>query len=245
MQKETSTIILAAGKGVRMKSELPKVAFKLGGISLIERVVSTIKKLPFSKIIVVIGYKKEIVKKCLADYNDIIYVDQEVQNGTGHAVMVTENYFSKYDGNIIIIPGDVPLLTIKTLITLENFHKSENASATVLTAILDDPANYGRIVRDNNGFVEKIVEFKDANKEERKIHEINSGIFCFESKSLFSALSKININNVQKELYLTDTLEILRKEGKKISALTVKDSIEISGINSHEQLAFLENYIQQ
>lgn len=245
MQKETSTIILAAGKGVRMKSELPKVAFKLGEISIIERVVSTVKKLPFSKIIVVIGYKKEIVKKCLADYDNIIFADQEVQNGTGHAVMVTENYFSEYDGNIIIIPGDVPLLTIKALITLENFHKSENASATVLTAILDEPADYGRVVRDNNGFVEKIVEFKDANKEERKIHEINSGIFCFDAKSLFSALSKININNVQKELYLTDTLEILRKEGKKISALTVKDSIEISGINSHEQLAFLENYIQQ
>ena len=245
MQKETSTIILAAGKGARLKSELPKVVFELGGISLIERVVSTVKKLTISKIVVVIGYKKEIVKKCIANYDNIIFVDQEVRNGTGHAVMITENYFSKYDGNIIIIPGDVPLFTIKTLITLENFHKSENASATVLTAILDDPANYGRIVRDNNGFVEKIVEFKDANKAERKIHEINSGIFCFDAKSLFSALSKININNVQKELYLTDTLEILRKEGKKISALTVKDSIEISGINSHEQLAFLENYIQQ
>ena len=245
MQKETSTIILAAGKGVRMKSELPKVAFKLGGISLIERVVSTIKKLPFSKIIVVIGYKKEIVKKCLADYNDIIYVDQEVQNGTGHAVMVTENYFSKYDGNIIIIPGDVPLLSLETLVELKNLHNSENASATVLTAVLDNPTDYGRIVRDNNGFVEKIVEFKDSNKEERKIREINSGIFCFDAKSLFSALSKINSNNIQKELYLTDTLEILRKEGKKISALTVKDSMEVSGVNSREQLAFLENYIQK
>ncbi|MCK4358062.1 MAG: NTP transferase domain-containing protein [Candidatus Cloacimonetes bacterium] len=245
MQKETSTIILAAGKGVRMKSELPKVAFKLGGISLIERVVRKVEKLTFSKIVVVIGYKKAIVKKCLADYDNIIFVDQEVQNGTGHAVMVTENHFSKYDGNIIIIPGDVPLLSLETLVELKNLHNSENASATVLTAVLDNPTDYGRIVRDNNGFIEKIVEFKDANKEERKIHEINSGIFCFDAKSLFSALSKINSNNIQKELYLTDTLEVLRKEGKKISALTVKDSIEVSGVNSREQLAFLENYIQK
>ena len=245
MQKETSTIILAAGKGVRMKSELPKVAFKLGGISLIERVVRKVEKLTFSKIVVVIGYKKAIVKKCLADYDNIIFVDQEVQNGTGHAVMVTENYFSKYDGNIIIIPGDVPLLSLETLVELKNLHNSENASATVLTAVLDNPTDYGRIVRDNNGFIERIVEFKDSNEEERKIREINSGIFCFDAKNLFSALSKINSNNIQKELYLTDTLEILRKEGKKISALTVKDSMEVSGVNSREQLAFLENYIQK
>ena len=245
MQKENSIIILAAGKGVRMKSEIPKVAIKLGGISLIERVIRTVKKHTFSKIVVVIGHKKEIVKNCLVDYDDIIFANQKVQNGTGHAVMVTEKYFSKYDGNIIIIPGDVPLLTIETLVKTINFHNSEKASATVLTAVLDDPVHYGRIVRNNNGSVEKIVEFKDANQEERKIHEINSGIFCFESKSLFPALSKINSNNVQKELYITDTLEILSKESKKISALIVKDSMEVSGINSHEQLAFLENYIQQ
>ncbi|MEA3475611.1 MAG: sugar phosphate nucleotidyltransferase [Candidatus Cloacimonadota bacterium] len=244
MQKETSIIILAAGKGVRMKSELPKVAFKLGGISLIERVVSTVKQLSFSKIVVVVGYKKAIVKKCLADYDNIIFADQEIQNGTGHAVMVTENYFSKYDGNIIIIPGDVPLLSLETLVELKNLHNSENASATVLTAVLDNPTDYGRIVRDNNGFVERIVEYKDANEEERKIREINSGVFCFKGRSLFSALSQIDNNNAQRELYLTDTLEILRKDGNKIAAMKVKDSMEVFGINSRKQLDYLEDYIQ-
>jgi len=245
MQKETSIIILAAGKGVRMKSELPKVAFKLGGISLIERVISTVKQLPFSTIVVVVGHKEEIVRNCLSDYDNIIFVKQEVQNGTGHAVMVTEHCFSDYNGDIVITPGDVPLLAAKTLVELENLHSQEDASATVLTAILDDPAEYGRIVRDKNGFVEKIVEYKDANEEERKICEVNSGIFCFKAKSLFSALSQINNNNAQRELYLTDTLEILRKDGKKIAAMKVKNSMEVFGINSRKQLDYLEDYIQR
>lgn len=245
MQKETSIIILAAGKGVRMKSELPKVAFKLGGISLIERVISTVKQLSFSKIVVVVGHKEEIVRNCLSDYDNIIFVEQEVQNGTGHAVMVTEHYFLDYNGNIVITPGDVPLLAAQTLVELENLHSQEDASATVLTAILDDPAEYGRIVRDNNGFVEKIVEYKDANEKERKICEINSGIFCFKVRSLFSALSQIDNNNSQRELYLTDTLEILRKDGNKIAAMKVKNSMEVFGINSRKQLDYLEDYIQR
>ncbi|MBC8525793.1 MAG: NTP transferase domain-containing protein [Candidatus Cloacimonetes bacterium] len=245
MKKGTSVIILAAGKGVRMKSELPKVAFKLAGTSLIERVVNTTFKLPVQNIVVVIGHRKEIVKDCLASFTNIKFAVQVPQNGTGHAVMMTEEYFSEYDGNVIIIPGDVPLLSAETLVELESLHNQENASATVLTVILDDPSEYGRIVRDRQGFVEKIVEFKDANEDEKKVKEINSGIFCFKSKHLFSALKKVDTNNAQNELYLTDTLEILKKAGKKIAAMTVQSPIEVSGVNSQKQLAFLESYIQK
>jgi UDP-N-acetylglucosamine diphosphorylase/glucosamine-1-phosphate N-acetyltransferase len=244
MGKGISTIVLAAGKGVRMKSKLPKVAFKLDGISLIERVVKTVSQMPFHNIIVVIGYKKEIVKDCLKEYKDVKFALQKEQNGTGHAVMAAKDFFLNYDGNIIIIPGDVPLLTKETLVELEALHCKEDASATVLTAILDNPAEYGRIVRDRLGSVKRIVEFKDATEDEKRIREINSGIFCFKTNVLFSTLQKINNNNAQKELYLTDILEILKKEGEKVAAMTVTEPIEISGVNSREQLAFLENYLQ-
>ncbi|MBC8313472.1 MAG: NTP transferase domain-containing protein [Candidatus Cloacimonetes bacterium] len=245
MKKKTSVIILAAGKGVRMKSELPKVANKLAGTSLIERVVETFRRFSVQDIFVVVGHKKEIVKDCLSSFTNIKFALQEPQNGTGHAVMMAENFFSDFDGNVFVIPGDVPLLSSETLQNLENLHNKEDASATVLTAVLDDPAEYGRIVRNDENFVEKIVEFRDANEDEKRINEINSGIFCFKSEHLFSALKKIDNDNAQNELYLTDTLEILKNEGKKIAAMIVQNPMEISGVNSQEQLAFLENYIQK
>ncbi len=240
MNKNTSIIILAAGKGVRMKSDLPKVAHKLAGRSLIERVVSTAESLDPHKLVVVVGYKKELVKDCLKDFHHIDFIEQMQQHGTGHAVYVTEPLFKDYQGIIIIMPGDVPLMKQETLQELIEVHEKAHAAATVLTVDLDDPTGYGRIVRNEKGFVEKIVEHKDATEAIRKIHEINTGIFCFNAPELFTVLPQITTNNAQKEMYLTDALGILRSQGKPIAAVKAADPIEVAGINSKEQLADLE-----
>ncbi|MEA2104341.1 MAG: NTP transferase domain-containing protein [Candidatus Cloacimonadota bacterium] len=241
MKKENSIIILAAGKGVRMKSNLPKVLHEFNGKPMISRIVETAQNIKPKKIAVVVGYKKDVVIEALKNFDSIIFVEQKKQNGTGHAVLMTAKYFSGFDGNVVITPGDVPLLKAKTIDNLIRIHNEKNAAATVLTAILNDPTGYGRIIRDKNGYVLKIVEHKDASEQKRKVNEINSGIFCFDAKKLFEILPLIKTNNAQNELYLTDTLEILQNEGAKIAAVIAKDPLEISGINSPEQLKELES----
>ncbi len=246
MKSKISIIILAAGKGVRMKSDLPKVAHLLAGKSLVGRVVTTAEHFKPEKIIVVVGYKKDVVIDCLSEFDNIAFVEQNEQLGTGHAVYVTRENFKDFDGIVIILPGDVPLLREKTLENLLKIHEEKQASATVLTVDLDDPTGYGRIVRNKAGYVEKIVEHKDASEEVRKIKEINTGIFCFDSHELFSVLPKIGQENSQNEMYLTDALELLRNEGKPVAAIKVKDPIEVAGINSKEQLQELEaQYLAQ
>ena len=246
MKNKTSIIILAAGKGVRMKSDLPKVAHSLAGKSLVERVVTTAEHIKPEKIVVVVGYKKDVVIDCLTGFENITFVEQKEQHGTGHAVYVTRENFKDFDGIVIILPGDVPLLKERTLENLIKIHQEKHAAATVLTVDLDDPAGYGRIVCTDEGYVEKIVEHKDASEEIRKIREINTGIFCFDSHELFSVLPKIGKNNSQNEMYLTDAVELLRKEGKPVAAVKVNDPVEVAGINSKEQLQELEDqYLAQ
>ena len=240
MKKETSIIILAAGKGVRMKSDLPKVAHLLAGKPLVERVVITAEYFNPEKLIVVVGYKKEVVQKCLSGFDNLTFVEQKQQLGTGHAVYVTRDFFKDFDGTVIIMPGDVPLLTKETIEDLIRVHIEKRAVATVLTVNLEDPTGYGRIVRDKKGYVEKIVEHKDASEEIKRINEINTGIFCFDAQELFSVLPKIGQDNSQNEMYLTDALELFKEDGKPIAAVKVHDPIEVAGINSKEQLQELE-----
>ena len=241
MKRKTSIIILAAGKGVRMKSDLPKVAHLLAGKPLVEWVVTTAEHFKPEKILVVVGYKKDVIINCLSGFDNITFVEQKEQLGTGHAVYVTRENFKDFDGIVIILPGDVPLLKETTLENLIKIHEEKHAAATVLTVDLDDPTGYGRIVRNNTGYVEKIVEHKDATEEIRKIKEINTGIFCFDSRELFSVLPKIGQDNSQNEMYLTDALELLRNEGKPVAAVKVNNPIEVAGINSKEQLQELED----
>jgi len=246
MKRNTSIVILAAGKGIRMKSDMPKVAHLLAGKPIIERVVTTAEHFNPEKILVVVGYKKDVVIDCLSEYDNITFVEQKEQLGTGHAVYITRENFRDFDGIVIILPGDVPLLKEKTLENLIKVHKEKHAAATVLTVDLDDPAGYGRIVRTDEGYLEKIVEHKDASEGIRKIREINTGIFCFDSRELFSVLPKIGQDNSQNEMYLTDVLELLRNEGKSVAAVKVNDPVEIAGINSNEQLQELEDqYLAQ
>ncbi|HCX73332.1 MAG TPA: hypothetical protein DHM37_06410 [Candidatus Cloacimonas sp.] len=238
--RKLATIVLAAGKGTRMKSDKPKVIFELAGKPMINRVVETAQQLKSDIITIVVGYKKEQVIQTVPIAKNIEFVEQKEQTGTGHAVLVTQNTFKDFQGDVFILCGDVPLLRLKTLQKMLEKHRQNKAACTVLTAKMTDPKQYGRIVRNQGGNVQKIVEFKDASPAEKQINEINTGIYCFDATNLFAALDEIGNNNKQNEYYLTDTLEILNKKGKKVISCILEDVVEASGVNSKEQLADLE-----
>nr|HPR18631.1 2-amino-4-hydroxy-6-hydroxymethyldihydropteridine diphosphokinase [Candidatus Cloacimonadota bacterium] len=238
---KTATIILAAGQGTRMKSELPKVVHQLAGKPMIGRVVETALKINSELIAVVVGYKKDIVIESIPANPNLKFVEQNQQKGTGHAVMMAEDVFRNFDGTVFILCGDVPLLRAQTLFLMLKHHERSQAACTVLTAILAEPQMYGRILRNADGNVQRIVEFKDASEAERQINEINTGIYCFDSQSLFAALKEINCNNNQHEYYLTDTLEILNRRGKLVTSVVLDDIIEAAGVNSQDQLKALES----
>ena len=237
-----AVIILAAGKGTRMNSDLPKVCFELAGKSLIQRVLNTSIEMGADLIAIVVGYKKEMVIESIKKQDNIHFAVQEFQKGTGDAVKCTENLFSNFTGNVFVLCGDVPLLRKKTLSEMLAVHTKENAKCTVLTMILDDPEKYGRIVRDDSGKVKEIIEYKDASDEIRKINEVNTGIYCFDSVELFNALQKLDNNNAQSEYYLTDVLNIIYNEGKPIESVILSDKYEATGINTKEQLEELSRY---
>ncbi|MBI5701478.1 NTP transferase domain-containing protein [Candidatus Saganbacteria bacterium] len=234
-----AAIILAAGKGVRMQSDLPKVFHKLGGKPLLQHVIETAQNIGIKDIYVVVGHKKEL----LVDYFKgwpVKFISQDEQLGTGHAVLMAQPFLKDFNGTVLVLAGDVPLLSAETLNKLIDFHVSHKAAATDLTAKLDDAGNYGRIVRGKDGKVLRIVEKKDASAEELQIQEINSGTFCFNSEDLFSALTKLKPENAQKEHYLTDTIEILNKMDRPVFAYMTGDFKETLGINTKEELAALE-----
>lgn len=235
-----TAIILAAGMGTRMKSETPKVLHKVCGKELAAWVADAAREAGADEVVAVIGHKAECVKNTLGD--NLKYVLQKEQKGTGHAVMQAKDYIKK--GQVIILNGDAPLVTSQTIKKCIDYHNASYNSATVITAVLECPAGYGRIVRDIDGNVKKIVEDKDATPEEKNIKEINSGFYIFDAEELSSALEKLKPNNAQGEYYLTDTLEILLDEGKKIGAYVVEDNDEIRGINDRVQLAQAEKIMQ-
>ena len=238
--KKLATIILAAGQGTRMKSDLPKVVFELAGKPMINRVVETAQKIDSDLIVVVVGHKKEMVINVVPKSEKIKFVEQKEQNGTGHAVMVTKDIFKDFEGDVFILCGDVPLLRFETLDKMLKQHREIKAACTVLTVVMNDTLKYGRIVRNKEGNIQRIVEHKDASNEEKKIKEINTAIYCFDAQSMFSALDKIDNHNSQNEYYLTDTLEILNNEKKIVTSVILEDMAEASGVNSKEQLAKLE-----
>ncbi|MFO7841210.1 MAG: sugar phosphate nucleotidyltransferase [Fidelibacterota bacterium] len=243
MPSELATVILAAGKGTRMKSDLPKVLHKVLGETMVSRVVKQAKKAGSTKTIVVIGHKKELVEEELAG-RDVTFAVQEKQLGTGHAVMVTQELLDDFHGDILILAGDIPLLKAESLKKLVDTHRKEKADVTVLSAIFDDPHGYGRIVRTENGEYSHSVEEKDADEETRKIKEINSGIYVFKADPLFHYLRFIGTDNVQGEYYLTDVLPLMRKDGKKIALQVADDPGEIQGVNTVGQLKEAEEILK-
>jgi UDP-N-acetylglucosamine diphosphorylase/glucosamine-1-phosphate N-acetyltransferase len=189
---------------------------------------------------IVVGYKRELVVENIQKDSKIHFVDQINQNGTGDAVKCAKELFAGFDGTVFILCGDVPLLKAETLVSMLDKHHKSGAKCTVLTMFLEDPDKYGRMVRDDKGNVREIIEFKDASDEVRKINEINTGIYCFDSKELFKALEKVDNNNAQKEYYLTDVLKIMYNGGQVIESEVLKDISEAAGVNSQIHLAELE-----
>jgi UDP-N-acetylglucosamine diphosphorylase/glucosamine-1-phosphate N-acetyltransferase len=218
-----------------MKSDLPKVLHLLGDKSLIQHVLESCRQAQVVRIIVVVGFKGEMVAE-VAEAHGAEVVWQKEQLGTAHAVQQTAPLLRDFSGETVVLNGDVPLISPRTIISLVNEHRHRNAAATILTAEVGDPGGYGRIVRDDNGLVERVVEQADADPQIELIHEINSGMFCFDTKYLFLALEKVDNQNRQEEYYLPDVLTILRSRGHPIAAQKVEDQNEILGVNSLEQL---------
>ncbi len=240
--KKISTAIMAAGKGTRMKSDLPKVLHKLNDRSMVHYVIDLAEKINSEKIVLIIGHKKELVEKECSSRN-VNFALQSPQLGTGHAVQMTEPSFVGYDGDVLVLSGDVPLLTEKSIHALIEEHQRSNATATLLTADLEDPSGYGRIIRGEDGSVESIVEHKDANKEQLEIKEINVGIYLFDSKNLFNALKTVKNDNSQGEYYLPDVIPMFIEDSLTVRAVKSESFDETRGINTIDQLKEAETIL--
>ncbi|WP_125570364.1 bifunctional UDP-N-acetylglucosamine diphosphorylase/glucosamine-1-phosphate N-acetyltransferase GlmU [Lacticaseibacillus songhuajiangensis] len=237
------TIILAAGKGTRMKSKLYKVLHKVCGKSMVDHVLTQVEAMHPDEIVTVVGHGAEAVESELGDRSK--FVVQEQQLGTGHAVLQAEPLLGDKEGMTLVTIGDAPLLTAETFDKLFAYHRDKGATVTILTAQAPDPTGYGRIVRGDLGTVQKIVEQKDASSEEAKIDEINTGVYCFDNKALFSALHEVNNDNAQGEYYLTDVIEILKARGDVIAAYKMKDFDESQGVNDRLALASATKVMQK
>ena len=241
-ERNIITLVMAAGKGTRMKSKKTKLVQKIYDKELVKRVVELAEKIGSSEIITVVGYLKEQVEAVLEDR--VKYVFQEELLGTGHAVMQAERYLKDKKGKVVILYGDVPLIRPETLKDLINKSIEENEYATVLTAVYDNPTGYGRIIRDEKGNIKEIVEEKDAIQEQKAIKEINSGIYCFDIEALVDSIHEITPNNAQGEYYLTDVIKIMNEKGLKTGAMLVSDNTEILGVNDRIQLELLTRVLR-
>ena len=236
MSDHKAVIVLAAGKGKRMKSEIPKVLHEINGKPIIKMILDTLITHDFSKIIVVVGFKGELVEKALEEY-PIEIVWQREQLGTGHAVQMAADIMKDFDGTTLVALGDVPFLSSESINSLFEIHAQTGSSATCLSAFFDDPKGYGRIIRDGeSNILKEIVEHKDASDEILKIKEINSGTFCFDNKELFLTIEEVKNNNSQGEYYLPDTIKIMHDKGLRVTVIAAKNPDEVLGINSSEQL---------
>lgn len=236
------TVIMAAGKGTRMKSNKSKLVHKIYDKELVKRVVELAKKVGTDEVVTVVGYMKEQVQEVLK--NEVKYAYQDELLGTGHAVMQATEYLKDKKGKVVILYGDVPILRPETLENLITKSFKNKEYATLLTAIYENPTGYGRIIRDEGGNIKAIIEEKDANIEEKQIKEINSGIYCFDIEELVAALKLIKPNNAQGEYYLTDVIKIMNDKGLKTGALIVEDNTEILGVNDRAQLELLTRVLR-
>lgn len=235
-------VILAAGQGTRMKSKLPKVVHKIMGKCMVEHAITAAKEAGADEICVVVGHGADIVKSEIK--SEVTFVTQDKQLGTGHAVKCARDFIGR-EGETMILFGDTPLITGATLKRLVEMHKFTGNAITVLSAKIEDPTGYGRIIRDLDGSFVKSVEHKDATEEERLCDEVNSGMYVFNSAELYDALDKITNNNAQGEYYLPDTLMIIKDKGLSVDAMVVEDATEIEGVNSRVQLAHAESVMKR
>lgn len=243
MISDRFVIILAAGKGTRMKSKLYKVLHQVSGKAMVDHVLTQVEAINPKEIVTVVGYGSEKVEELLKDRSK--YALQTEQLGTAHAVLKTEDLLKNKKGMTLIINGDTPLFTAETLDNLFNFHEKEQAQATILTAKATDPFGYGRIIRGENGEVAKIVEQKDATDQEAQVDEINTGVYCFDNQTLFQKLHEVGNDNAQGEFYLPDVIEIIKDAGGKIAAYEMQDLSESLGVNDRVALANAEKQMRK
>jgi len=234
-------LILAAGKSTRMKSKSAKVLHRAGGMTLLERVVRSARALS-SDVSVVVGHSADQVRGVVSG---VKFIEQQQQLGTGHAVLVARENFSGYSGDLLVLPGDVPLIPGETLRAFVDFHRKGRFQASVMTADIENPYGYGRIVRRSDNHVSRIVEQRDASPDILKIHEINSSIYIFSSPVLFEQLTKIQNNNAQREYYLTDVAGILAEKNQNVGAFKVNSAQDILGVNTRQELAVVDRILRR
>jgi bifunctional UDP-N-acetylglucosamine pyrophosphorylase/glucosamine-1-phosphate N-acetyltransferase len=230
--------------GKRMKSDLPKVLHQLDGRFMVDYVIDNARSAGVNSIVLVVGHKHEAVEEKLADRR-VRFALQMPQKGTGHAVQMAVPYLGDFDGDLLVLCGDMPLVSVATIENLIKTRHQTGAAAVVLTVKLDNPGSYGRIVRDNQGYLESIVEFRDASDSIKQIQEVNTGAYCFEYKNLLSVLGQLDSQNAQTEYYLTDTIKLLKNKGLKVAALVSDDPNEGFGINSLAELSYVESIIRE
>lgn len=238
-----AAVILAAGKGTRMKSRRPKVLHQVAGQPMVSYVLEAVREAGAQRVIVVTGYGHEAVASVVGELGGEVVV-QEPQLGTAHALLQADRALAGFRGDVVVVCGDTPLLRAETLTRLVVQRRSSGAAATVLTAFVDDPRGYGRVVRDSSGRIVRIVEQTDGLPEELAIREINTGVFCFSTKGLFSALREISCENRQGEYYLTDILAVYIQSGRLVTSYLAEDPTEVYGINDRRQLAEAERLIR-
>ena len=236
-------VILAAGKGTRMKSKLYKVLHPVAGEAMVQHVIDSVKNAGVETVVTVVGHGAEKVKDTIGHASQ--FVHQEEQLGTAHAVKTAKDILGNSKGTTIVVCGDTPLISDETISSLLTFHENENAVATVLSAKVSNPFGYGRIIRDKSGLVSEIVEQKDATEGQVEVNEISSGIFAFDNEKLFETLEKVQNDNAQGEYYLPDVIRILKEEDEKVAAYITDDVDGIMGVNDRVQLAKAEQKMKE
>ncbi|MCL2337951.1 MAG: bifunctional UDP-N-acetylglucosamine diphosphorylase/glucosamine-1-phosphate N-acetyltransferase GlmU [Firmicutes bacterium] len=240
---QLAAVILAAGKGTRMKSATVKVLHRVCGLAMVEHVLAAVREAGVQKTVLVVGEQGDKVMELLGE--TVAYARQEQQLGTAHALLQARSLLDGFSGDVLVVCGDTPLLRPQTLADLCRQHRAEQNAATVLTAVLPDPAGYGRVVRDAGGMVRKIVEQKDAAAEELAVREVNTGVYCFRSAGLFEALDSLRSDNAQGEYYLTDVIGYYVDRHEPVGAVTLDNSEEITGVNDRCQLAAAEKALRR
>ena len=238
-------IVLAAGKGTRMKSDLPKVLFEVCGRPMVSFVIDTLKSAGVERIIVVVGYRADLVHETLSEYDDLLFVEQTEQLGTGHAVMVCRDELAAREGSVVIVTGDSPLLQQDSVGSLLAEAESSGAACVIGTLHKDNPQGLGRIVRDSDGAFAAIVEEKDATPDQRAISEVNMSTYVFDRRELLRALDQLTNDNRQQEYYITDCPGILKGEGKEVRALPVLQPCEALSVNTVAELTIVEDELRK
>ncbi|MCB9894914.1 MAG: bifunctional N-acetylglucosamine-1-phosphate uridyltransferase/glucosamine-1-phosphate acetyltransferase [Planctomycetes bacterium] len=235
--KPLKVVILAAGKSTRMKSDTPKVLHKLAGLPVLQWVLNQSDAMGAEETIVIVGHEGDRVREKFKDRPNTRFVTQEPQQGTGHAVMQARDALAGFNGDVAVLCGDVPLIRARSIELLRHMHRTEQAAATVLTTLLDNPQGYGRVIRDGLGRARRIVEQKDLAQSQEDIKEVNTGTYVFDCAKLLGVLDKLNTKNAQNEYYLTDVVPLLADSGNKVAACACDDPEEVMGINNRKQLA--------